>query len=103
MGNPNWVKGQSGNPKGRPKGTKLLGPVLRRVLEEAGAKTGQPNYELVARKLVTLAIAGELDAIKVVLDRVDGRVTEHLDHTSDGEPFRTFTLAIRETDGDRDG
>lgn len=43
------------------------------------------NAELVARKLATLALTGDLDAIKIVLDRIDGRVRSTLEGDDDSE------------------
>ncbi len=85
--------GQSGNPAGRAPGTKLFGPIIRRLLLEAGDKKGTPNLDLVALKLVSLAKGGNLAAIQMILDRVDGKVTDHIDHTSGGASF-AFTLNL---------
>ncbi len=43
---------------------------------------GVSNRDKVASMLSTLAVAGNIDAIKIVLDRTDGKVPEV--HTVDG-------------------
>ncbi len=43
---------------------------------------GVSNRDKVALMLSTLAVAGNIDAIKIVLDRTDGKVPEV--HTVDG-------------------
>ena len=41
MANPNWKKGVSGNPNGRPKGTKNFITILNKALKDAEAKHGK--------------------------------------------------------------
>lgn len=78
-----WQAGQSGNPKGRPKRGETISELIRAVLREKGPE-GIANRKLVAQKLVALALDGNMDAIKVVLDRVDGKVVEKLEHSGAG-------------------
>lgn len=63
-----FQKGQSGNPAGRKKNQPLLTPTLRQLVAKDG------NKEKIAEVLVRLALAGDLDAIKIILDRIDGKV-----------------------------
>jgi hypothetical protein len=56
-----FKRGQSGNPAGRPKGTKDRRTAIRSLLEER-------QDELVA-KAVELALAGDTTALKLCLDR----------------------------------
>lgn len=87
-----WVKGQSGNPKGRPALTPELGPAIRKLLREKD-ESGQTNKEKVARALMVRALAGEIEAIKVVLDRVDGKVPSPVEMSGPGgEPLRVETF-----------
>jgi hypothetical protein len=62
--------GKSGNPKGRP-----VSPLtaLRGRLGTIG-DDGRPVDELFVETLVTIALAGDFRAIKMVLDIVDGKV-----------------------------
>lgn len=64
--------GHSGNPGGRPKGTSITA-ALRELIDEAGPDS-------VAGPLLEAAQAGDIKAIKVVLERTEGRVTEQLEH-----------------------
>jgi hypothetical protein len=68
--------GQSGNPKGRPPTRGLL-VHLRKQLEDA--TKGLPAEELIAKKLVELAKAGDLAAIRECFDRVEGRPKQSVD------------------------
>lgn len=80
-----FQKGQSGNPNGRPKSEQAITPALRRLL--AAKREGKTRAEHVANVLLSLAENGDVNAIKVVLERVDGKVMDHLDLTSGGQPL----------------
>lgn len=65
-----WPKGVSGNPGGRPKTL----PVADAIKAELAKKKGKvENAQLIAKKLVELAIAGDLEAIKILADRAEGK------------------------------
>lgn len=72
-----WKPGQSGNPGGRPKSA---GPTLTDVLREqldlykVQTPEGLMNAKrALARKLIQLALVGNIAAIKYVYDRCEGR------------------------------
>ena len=58
--------GQSGNPDGRPRG---FAAIARKQLEEAAAEGDQTRGEQLVRKLIDLAVGGNVQAIRLVLDR----------------------------------
>ena len=68
-----FQKGQSGNPNSRPTNEQRITPLL--------------DQKRIARVLVGMAESGDLNAIKVVLDRVVGKAQERFDLTSDGQMF----------------
>jgi hypothetical protein len=74
-GNPYaWTPGRSGNPKGRPKGSKSGSAVLRKMARQLiDPKTGLNATELISAKLISAAMSGEAWAIKEYFDRVEGR------------------------------
>jgi hypothetical protein len=78
-----WRPGQSGNPKGRPPKGVALTDLLRAKLDDIDPVTGRNLRELMVEKLSILALAGDLDAMKVILDRTDGKVPDL--HTVDGK------------------
>lgn len=70
----NFPKGVSGNPKGAPK-TKLLKDVLTAELQtESG---GIDKLTAIINKLTTMAVKGDMNAIKEVLDRYAGKSVQH--------------------------
>lgn len=71
--------GQSGNPKGVPKGTKWMKTRLREMLEADG---GSLRDEILVA-LLKAAKSGKTDAIREILDRIDGRVTQEIDQKTE--------------------
>ena len=58
-----WQKGQSGNPAGRPRGSRNTTTILMQNLLEDEA-------EAIARKAIEMAKAGDMAAIRVCMDRL---------------------------------
>jgi hypothetical protein len=76
VANPGWVKGVSGNPKGRPKKGQSFTEIMDKVLKEKvvdynGKKIS--GKEAAARKLLQLGLSGDTVALKYIGDRIDGR------------------------------
>ena len=67
--------GQSGNPGGRPKSTSITSILRQRLTDEDKIK--------IADALIRGAIAGEMDKIRELLDRHDGKVPNK---NEDGKP-----------------
>lgn len=65
-----FPKGQSGNPKGRPPKNEEMRAALRRALKEDGGK------DAIARAIVREAAKGNVEAVKFVFDRIDGKVKD---------------------------
>ena len=66
-----WVKGQSGNPGGSEK-TKLFRRALRECLTLNEAKD-------IALKVIAMAKAGDLAAVNIIADRLDGKPQQSID------------------------
>jgi hypothetical protein len=60
-----FVKGQSGNPSGKRKGSVSIAATLKRMLSKRDA-------EKICRSLIKQAMCGDLAAVKLLLDRMDG-------------------------------
>lgn len=87
-----WEKGTSGNPGGRPK-TKRWAEAIKKALSTN--PIGEPNLELleaVSEALVIAAKAGDMQAIKEIGDRIDGKVPQGLiGGDEDDTPIRVVT------------
>jgi len=72
-----WSKGKSGNPQGRPPNIRTLSEELRARLQEQYPGRDESTYaQMVAHKLIDLAVAGEMPAIRECFDRTEGRPTQ---------------------------
>jgi hypothetical protein len=86
-GNPNpspvtrFVPGQSGNPGGRPAGESFAS-ILREALEADHKKAPSWRHALVV-KAVAMAASGDLDALKWIADRTDGKVKDQLEQSGE--------------------
>lgn len=76
-----WKKGQSGNPKGRPKRTEVLTDLLWAELKRKDKKQGVVKKVLLIRKLVDKAIAGDMRAQQIVIDRLWGKAPDNVQIT----------------------
>jgi len=79
-----FVPGQSGNPKGKPKGARSMTTILREMLETEtetdvdGQKVKMPFQDAIIRKLLQKANKGEIKAITEILDRIEGKAKQEL-------------------------
>jgi hypothetical protein len=86
-------KGKTGNPKGG-KPDKLMRDALRiSLLREAEKGSKTKRLQQVADALVDAAIAGDIQAIREINDRMDGKATQPISGDTEGEPitFRVVT------------
>ena len=83
-----FVKGKSGNPAGRPRGTVNLTSAIRRVLKRPceDDEDKRTYAELFALSLVTNAIKGNGPAIKQILDRIEGPTELPVRHAQSKDP-----------------
>lgn len=58
---------------GRPKGEKSFAAMLRIAINEAGTQEGTTRLRDIAEQLVVKALEGDIQAIKEVADRLDGK------------------------------
>ncbi len=83
---PKWVKGQSGNPAGPPKGFKQRGTILKELLELILKRDGKPVVnpldpeekkitieKAMQVKIIEKALKGDLDAYQLIMDTVYGK------------------------------
>lgn len=89
--NGRFVKGESGNPAGRPPSGHALTDILREAGELTDVKIGKRKLtrkEALARRLWEHAMAGNVMAAKLIFERLDGRVPLPVEHSgTDGDPI----------------
>lgn len=86
-----WKPGQSGNPLGRPKGSRNISTILKEILDYeisardpiSGEKITVPISTIVNARLVRKAMDGDNKAIREIYDRIEGRPKQKLDVTAD--------------------
>lgn len=99
MANPNpspatrWKTGQSGNPGGRPAGESFAS-ILRAALEAEHKREPSWRHALVL-KAVRMAEAGDLEAMKWIADRTDGKVKDQTAHEHTGKVEVEVTYSRR--------
>lgn len=72
-----FKKGQSGNPKGRPKKMPELEQLLIKVLAEE--KDGMSAMEAILRRMRASAAAGNMKAAEILLERGYGKVKQQIE------------------------
>jgi hypothetical protein len=71
-----WKPGQSGNPAGKPKGARHFSTLIRDAITKVAEDTGTRDDEEIVKALVRKAKEGDLKAVDMVLDRVDGKAEQ---------------------------
>lgn len=87
-----FKKGQSGNPKGRPKKLPELDKLLADVLGEE--KDGVTAADAILRKLRAMAASGNIRAAEILLDRAYGKAKQSIDMDVKGDQNITITREV---------
>ncbi len=80
-----WKPGQSGNPAGRPK-NKPITAALKDLLD----KNDGEAIKALASVALKNALKGDFRYAKEILDRIDGKVMDQLDVTTDGQAIADY-------------
>jgi hypothetical protein len=110
---PRWKKGESGNPKGRPKKPvlqmKVIGYKLAEIndtiqlmcsmtAEELKTIWENPNATILEKTIASALRKGiekgNLDSVETLLNRVYGKPKEKMDITTDGEKLNQPSIQI---------
>ena len=76
--NGQFKAGVSGNPKGRPKGSRSIPDILRKISDEEGTLDGMDKLEVVMRKVFQYALEGKSWAVQFIAERMEGKAKEHI-------------------------
>lgn len=71
-----FEKGQSGNPKGRPKKGTAIADILNKLLDTP--KDNKTRREIILDKVLTMAESGDMAAINFIADRTEGKALERI-------------------------
>lgn len=72
-----FLPGVSGNPNGKPLGTKHMGTLLAEALKELASGSDTKSWaEMVVKRLIMNAVAGKEKSIEMIFDRMDGKVKD---------------------------
>ncbi len=78
-----WKPGQSGNPAGKPKGARHFSTLIKEAITKVANDTGTSDDVLIIQALVAKAKDGDLKAVDMVLDRVDGKAEQTINLDAD--------------------
>ena len=76
--NGQFVKGKSGNPSGRPK-NQTFTKELRAFMSEVDPVMGVQRLEYIVNVLYAKACEGDIKAIQMIMNRIDGLPTKHVE------------------------
>lgn len=88
--------GQSGNPKGRPKGTRNFSTLFKEALEQIAKETGGDAEREIVLTAIQEAKNGKYAYYKDIIDRIYGTPTQKTDITSGGEQIKEIKYIIPE-------
>jgi len=86
-----FKKGQSGNPKGRPKLPDLKDAIAKVLSEE---KDGITALDAILSALRARAAKGDVRAAQELLDRGFGKSKQSMDLTTGGDKLTDFTVTV---------
>lgn len=77
-----FKKGQSGNPKGRPKKPDIDQIIIDALNDE---RNGTTAIEAIVRALIVKATKGDIKAAQELFDRLYGKANQRVTHKSDAD------------------
>lgn len=90
-----FVPGQSGNPNGRPKELSIVA-ALKRMLDKTPEGKDKKYLDMLVERVLKIGIAdGNVQMLKDIIDRVDGRAKSKIDIGVDREEVQELTEFFR--------
>jgi hypothetical protein len=94
--------GNNANPNGRPPRAWTMSTLIEEALEEVETQSGKSFKSLVAKRLAHMAVNGDIQAIKEINDRIDGKPRQSTDITSGGRPIPIMAVNTHVSSNDSD-
>ena len=95
---PAWKPGQSGNPKGYPRGMRnfstLFNEAIKKITTDKKVKIGDPEMEIVT-KAVKEALKGNYNYYKDIMDRKYGKAKEQMDINFKAKELKAIEDGVR--------
>ncbi len=95
-----FKKGETGNPSGRPKLTRLTDALREQLAETNPDAPEETQAEQIARALISEAKTGNVQAIREIADRTEGKPKQAIDLDLQVSDWRTLAqnYGVSETD-----
>ena len=90
-----FMRGSSGNPLGRPKGS--ITRIMREFMYEVD-DSGFTRVQHICLILWNAALKGDLQAIKLIMDRVDGTPVQHVSTRTRSDTIKVLEISEDEPD-----
>ena len=84
--------GQSGNPNGRPKGTRSIPDILKKIGDEEGTLDGKSKLDVIMYKVFQFALEGKPWAVQFIADRTEGKAKEFREVTHNNQAIKVLTI-----------
>ena len=92
-----FKQGVSGNPNGRPKGSVAPSDILRQIASEfVNDESERTKLDFIMRMLFKMASNGNLQAIKEIIDRLEGKSTENIADVT--EEWKELLFALNKSE-----
>ena len=90
-----WQKGQSGNPRGKKKGTKNRKTIVREMLESVD-NSGLTTTERIVKALIKKALKGDVKAFHALMDSGYGKIKEEVQMTHSVQKMDSVLIGFTE-------
>jgi hypothetical protein len=97
---PKWVKGQSGNPKGRERQTPLTDE-LRKQIRQKTVNGKTTHLAMIVAEAIERAEVGDMSAMRLVWEYLEGKPVQPVAGPDGSGPVE-FTITIAGQHGDSD-
>jgi len=97
-----FLPGVSGNPAGKPPGTRHMSTLLEEAIKRVAEDTGTAEDVQIVAALIKKAKTGDIQAIREIWDRIEGKAPQSLDLTTGGEKLQVQVITYTPNANDND-